>query len=108
MLEDNYLELGEVKNEFNEEYDKGGVFYQDPLPDVEVESGSKVGITLSKGPQPESELEKNPPDPPTQDLYLTVPKMGLYDTTADDVTPVLDLFFSAPKFGTKGIRLLVE
>lgn len=89
MLEGAGLELGKVEKEPNGEYDKGGVFLQDPLPAVEVEEGSEVGITLSSGPEKEekkdgsagkaADLQEDPPDPATEDLYLTVPKMGLTD-----------------------------
>jgi sortase A len=78
MLAENGLELGKVEKKPNDEYDKGGVFLQDPLPGVQIEEGSKVGITLSSGPEPKDPEEKAP-DPGSTDLYLTVPKMGLYD-----------------------------
>ncbi|HEX2728599.1 MAG TPA: sortase [Rubrobacteraceae bacterium] len=93
MLASKGLELGEVKKEANDEYDKGGVFWQDPLPGVRIKEGEAVGITLSAGPKKEEAGDKkgskdDPPDPATQDLYLTVPKMGLYDNyvanTADE------------------------
>jgi sortase A len=78
MLEDAGLELGEVEREKNDEYDKGGVFLQNPLPNEEIEEGSKVGITLSDGPEKKkSSGDGDIPDPGTTDLYLTVPKMGL-------------------------------
>lgn len=95
MLEGAGLELGKVEKEPNEDYDEGGVFLQDPLPAVEVEEGSEVGITLSSGPEekePENKSEssdksdkggadpqQDPPDPGSEELYLTVPKMGLTD-----------------------------
>lgn len=87
------LKLGEVKKEANDEYDKGGVFWQNPLPGEQIREGKPVGITLSTGPKKEEKSDKNassedPADPATQDLYLTVPKMGLYDNyvanTADE------------------------
>lgn len=78
MLRNNGLELGEVKREPNDEYEKGGVFYQDPLPGVEVREGSRVGITLSSGPE-KKDAGGEAPEPATNDLYLTVPKLGLYD-----------------------------
>jgi LPXTG-site transpeptidase (sortase) family protein len=81
LLESEGLELGEVKEEHNSEYEKGGVFWQDPLPGVEVKRDSPVGITLSKGPEG---AEDGIPDPPTDDLYLTVPKLGLYDNVVAD------------------------
>lgn len=93
MLQGSGLELGEIKREANEEYDRGGVFYQDPLPEVEVEKGSEVGITLSSGPEekPADESEVSAPSDPT--MYLTVPKLGLVDNTVyNDASPAtLDL-----------------
>ncbi|MEW6636994.1 MAG: sortase [Actinomycetota bacterium] len=108
MLEEHGLKLGEVKKKPNDEYEEGGVFYQDPLPGVEVEEGSRVGITLSTGPEEKKDkgagdkkddgkdkegsksgkdLMEDPPDPPTNDLYLTVPKMGIYgDYVANDAS----------------------
>lgn len=86
MLESEGLKLGKVEKEPNDEYDRGGVFLQDPLPAVEVEEGSEVGITLSSGPKKEPEKKEKGgggdekiPEPDSQDLYLTVPKMGLTD-----------------------------
>ena len=84
LLESKGLELGEVKKEANDEYDKGGVFWQDPLPGEQIREGKPVGITLSTGPKKEEKSDKkasseDPADPATQDLYLTVPKLGLYD-----------------------------
>lgn len=81
MLESKGLKLGEVKKEANDEYDEGGVFWQDPLPAVEVKQGSSVGITLSSGPKKEVEdkTANQAPKPDTNDLYLTVPKLGLFD-----------------------------
>lgn len=79
MLEGEGLELGAVEREPNDDYDKGGVFYQDPLPEVEVEEGSDVGITLSSGPEEKDASDEGITDPGTTDLYLTVPKMGLVD-----------------------------
>lgn len=76
MLEKNGLELGEVKREANDDYDEGGVFWQNPLPDVEVKEGSEVGITLATEPE-ESGDDEDPADPGSTDLYLTVPKMGI-------------------------------
>lgn len=77
MLEKNDLELGEVKREANGDYDEGGVFWQDPLPAVEVKEGSEVGITLATEPEESAAGEGDAPDPGSTDLYLTVPKMGL-------------------------------
>ncbi len=80
MLEENNLELGEVVREKNDDYDEGGVFLQNPLPNEEIEEGSEVGITLSDGPEErEASNDEATPDPGTTDLYLTVPKMGLVD-----------------------------
>lgn len=81
LLESKGLELGEVQQEHNDEYDKGGVFFQDPLPEVEVKEGSSVGITLSSGPDEEAEqaAAEDPPDPATDDLYLSIPKIGKYE-----------------------------
>jgi sortase A len=80
MLEENNLELGEVVREKNDDYDEGGVFLQNPLPNEEIEEGSEVGITLSDGPEErEASNDGDVPDPGTTDLYLTVPKMGLVD-----------------------------
>lgn len=80
MLEKNGLKLGKVDKKSNADYDKGGVFWQDPLPNNEVKKGSEVGITLSTGPEkPKKDDSGGIPEPPTQDLYLTVPKMGLVD-----------------------------
>lgn len=80
LLERSGLELGDVEKEINEVYDKGGVFWQDPLPGIEVERGSSVGITISSGEGEKKEDGGGDPDaPPTNDLYLTVPKLGLYD-----------------------------
>lgn len=86
MLEGAGLELGKVEKEPNDDYDKGGVFLQDPLPAVEVEEGSEVGITLSDGPKKEVKKESGGggddakiPEPASEELYLTVPKMGLTD-----------------------------
>lgn len=88
MLEDNGLKLGKVETKHNDEYDKGGVFYQDPLPGIQVKEGDSVGITLSSGPEKKKDDgDGGVPDPPTDDLYLTVPKMGLTDnyvTNTDD------------------------
>ncbi|QYJ17340.1 hypothetical protein Rxycam_03188 [Rubrobacter xylanophilus DSM 9941] len=78
ILEEHGLELGEVKRKPNDEYEKGGVFYQDPLPGIEIKEGSRVGITLSSGPE-KKEVDGEAPKPATNDLYLTVPKLGLYD-----------------------------
>jgi sortase A len=92
MLEGAGLKLGKVEKEPNDEYDKGGVFLQDPLPAVEVEEGSEVGITLSSGPEKKEEdksgeaqkggdeaSDEKIPEPASEELYLTVPKMGLVD-----------------------------
>jgi sortase A len=76
LLESEGLELGKVKEEYNSEYDKGGVFWQNPLPGEEIDRGEPVGITLSKGAEGAAD---GMPDPPTNDLYLTVPKLGLTD-----------------------------
>lgn len=78
FLEERGFELGKVKREKNDDYDKGGVFFQAPLPGEDVEEGGEVGITLSDGPEPEPD-EGDIPDPGTTDLYLTAPKMGLVD-----------------------------
>lgn len=80
MLEKNGLKLGDVEKEPNDEYDKGGVFLQDPLPGIEMKEGSRVGITLSAGPE-KKDADNDVPDPATNDLYLTVPKLGLYDNS---------------------------
>ncbi|MGH3088820.1 MAG: sortase domain-containing protein [Rubrobacteraceae bacterium] len=101
MLENNGLELGEVKREPNDDYDKDGVFLQDPLPDVEVEEGSSVGITLSSGPE-ESADEEDAPDPGTTDLYLTVPKMGLYGDYIANATDEGTLMNGAGKITETG------
>jgi sortase A len=90
MLEGVGLELGKVEKEPNDDYDEGGVFLQDPLPAEEVEEGSEVGITLSSGPKEEPKEEKKEsgggggddgkiPEPASEELYLSVPKMGLTD-----------------------------
>jgi sortase A len=102
MLEKNNLELGEVKREPNDDYDKGGVFWQDPLPDVEVKEGSEVGITLSSGPPPESENEEDPRDPATSELYLTVPKMGLSGDPVANATDPGTLMNGAGKITETG------
>lgn len=81
LLESKDLKLGDVEKKPNDEYDKGGVFLQDPLPGVEVKEGSRVGITLSSGPEPKNLDGDDVPDPATNDLYLTVPKLGLYDNS---------------------------
>lgn len=102
MLEENGLELGTVEEEFNGEYDRGGVFYQDPLPGNEIEEGSEVGVTLSKGPEPESEIESDPPDPSSNDFYLTVPKMGLADDYVANATDASTLMNGAGKITETG------
>jgi len=86
MLEDNGLKLGDVAKEPSDEYDEGGVFFQDPLPAVEVKRDSSVGITLSSGPEKVAKKESDgkAPEPATNDLYLTVPKLGLEDNAVAD------------------------
>ena len=91
MLESKGLELGDVEKEPNDVYDEGGVFWQDPLPGVEVKRGSPVGITLSSSPDDDENQgsDTNAQEPPTNDLYLTVPRLGLYDNVvADTEDPV--------------------
>lgn len=43
------LEVGEVKYEFNDEYEKGVVFNQNPDQNIEVEEGTKIDLYVSKG-----------------------------------------------------------
>ncbi|RBP41110.1 Stk1 family PASTA domain-containing Ser/Thr kinase [Garciella nitratireducens] len=43
------LEVGEVKYEYNNEYEKGVVFHQNPDKNVEVEEGTKINLYVSKG-----------------------------------------------------------
>ncbi len=81
MLGDNGLKLGDVDKKPSDEYEKGGVFLQDPLPAVEVKKGGSVGVTLSSGPEEKEAGDETPPEPATNDLYLTVPKLGLYDNS---------------------------
>ncbi|WP_162924471.1 sortase [Rubrobacter indicoceani] len=102
MLQANGLELGDITREANEEYDEGGVFLQDPLPNAEVEEGSEVGITLSDGPPPEPEGGEDVADPATQDLSLTVPKMGLYGDYVANATDEATLMNGAGKITETG------
>ncbi len=112
MLEGEGLELGEVKEEPNGDYDKGGVFWQNPLPDAKVEEGGSVGITLSSGPEEkpaeEESAEEEPaddgdiPDPGTTDLYLSVPKMGLVDDYVANATDEGTLMNGAGKITETG------
>lgn len=101
MLESEGLKLGDVVRESNDEYEEGGVFFQDPLPAVEVEKGSSVGVTLSSGPE-EEQAQANPSEPATQDLYLTVPKMGLYDDYVANATDEATLRDGAGKITETG------
>ncbi len=102
MLEGEGLELGDVDEEPNDDYDKGGVFYQDPLPDAEVEKGDSVGITLSSGPEETDSDDGDIPDPGTTDLYLTVPKMGLVDDYVANATDEGTLMNGAGKITETG------
>ena len=51
-LEEEGLELGEVIQEANEDVEEGTVFEQDPGPGEEADTGSRVDITVSAGPEP--------------------------------------------------------
>ncbi|MDQ3301906.1 MAG: sortase [Actinomycetota bacterium] len=86
MLVSEGLKLGDVAKEPSDEYDEGGVFFQDPLPAVEVKRDSSVGITLSSGPEKVAKKESDgkAPEPATNYLYLTVPKLGLEDNAVAD------------------------
>lgn len=86
LLANKGLELGEVKKKASDEVEKGGVISQDPKPKSSVEKGSSVGITLSSGPKKPDPTAGG--IPPSTDLYLTVPKMGLQDDyVANGVDP---------------------
>lgn len=50
QLEESGLKLGNQSEAPSEEYVAGGIISQDPLPNVEVERGTAVDITLSTGP----------------------------------------------------------
>jgi len=105
MLGESGLELGEVQKKPNDEYEEGGVFYQDPLPGVEVKEGSRVGITLSSGPQKEKKEAGDgalPPAPSDPTMYLTIPKLGLYDNTVYNDSSPATLDVGAAKIPSTG------
>lgn len=81
LLKSSGLKLGDVEKKPSDEYEKGGVFLQDPLPAVKAKKGSSVDITLSSGPKKEVKKDSDGkiPTPSTNDLYLSVPRLGLYD-----------------------------
>jgi len=64
QLEDAGLELGEVSKAYSNEYVVDGVVSQNPLPDVQVDPGSTVDITLSAGPAPAPEPIPEPTTEP--------------------------------------------
>ncbi|TDX49202.1 Stk1 family PASTA domain-containing Ser/Thr kinase [Orenia marismortui] len=53
------LEIGEVKEEYNNEVKKGQIISQDPRPDIEVKSGATVDLLISKGKEPKEVLIPN-------------------------------------------------
>ncbi len=73
QLEDAGLELGEVSKAYSNEYVVDGVVSQNPLPDVQVDPGSTVDITLSAGPAPAPEPIPEPTTEPTTEPEPSVP-----------------------------------
>jgi eukaryotic-like serine/threonine-protein kinase len=69
-LEDQGLEV-RIEREFSDVVAEGTVIAQDPSPGTEVRRGSRVTITVSRGPEPaeEPEEEEEPPDeePPEEE-----------------------------------------
>ncbi len=53
------LEIGEIKEEYNNEVKKGQIISQDPRPDIEVKSGATVDLLISKGKEPKEVLIPN-------------------------------------------------
>lgn len=49
ILDNNGLEVGEIKYEFNDEFENGVVYDQSPDDKVEVKEGTKVDLYVSKG-----------------------------------------------------------
>lgn len=48
-LENSGLEIGEIKYEFNDEFENGVVFKQNPNENIEVKEGTKIDLYVSKG-----------------------------------------------------------
>ncbi|MBA3610764.1 MAG: Stk1 family PASTA domain-containing Ser/Thr kinase [Rubrobacter sp.] len=87
QLEEAGLKLGDQSEASSDTVAEGGVVLQDPLPDVEVESGTAVDITLSTGPAAAPEQAPATEDPVQDPAQAPTSEEPSTETPTEEAVP---------------------
>ncbi|MGH3389210.1 MAG: Stk1 family PASTA domain-containing Ser/Thr kinase [Actinomadura sp.] len=84
------LQLGEVKEVFNEDVDKGQVISSDPSEGQEVDKGSTVILTVSKGVEVKEAAVPDVAGQPAEEAEAALEQAGFTVTTRQEPSPSVD------------------